>query len=301
MGNLATFEEDRAHFGAWCVVSSPLILGHDLADNETNAKIWPIITNKAAISVSQSFAQGDRMHPGGLVRSGMPPSPPPPPGPAPAVGFLWAGGKDMYKNEWEVPAPGVAGPLKHTPSSLCIDAAANHGSGAQNDQIALQACKAGSATQQFVLDAVTGELHLAQADKKLCIAIKNLNGPGVVWYTCNTGTNEEFTATDGALCSKNGHCLTAKSTSPGGGGGDVEQLWAKPQPNGATAVLLLNNADPSVANITMTFSFQEVGFTVTPSASILDIWTGESKPISGTDFTTDSFGGHDSRFYLLSA
>jgi hypothetical protein len=46
VGNLASFEEDRAHFGAWCIASAPLILGHDLANDATNDKIWPIITNK---------------------------------------------------------------------------------------------------------------------------------------------------------------------------------------------------------------------------------------------------------------
>ena len=45
------------------IASAPLILGHDLADEETNDKIWPIVTNKAAIRVSQSFAEGDLMHP----------------------------------------------------------------------------------------------------------------------------------------------------------------------------------------------------------------------------------------------
>jgi hypothetical protein len=51
--------------GAWCIASAPLILGHDLANEATNSKIWPIITNKAAIRVSQSFATGSTFHPGG--------------------------------------------------------------------------------------------------------------------------------------------------------------------------------------------------------------------------------------------
>ena len=41
VGKLASFQEDRSHFGAWCVVSAPLILGHDLADAVTNSLIWP--------------------------------------------------------------------------------------------------------------------------------------------------------------------------------------------------------------------------------------------------------------------
>lgn len=70
VGNLATFEEDRAHFGAWCVVSSPLILGFDLRDNSTYQRVWPIISNREAIAVNQQWAG----HPGMLVSSWNPSS-----------------------------------------------------------------------------------------------------------------------------------------------------------------------------------------------------------------------------------
>jgi len=303
VGNLATFEEDRAHFSAWCIVSSPLILGHDLNNSATNDRIWPIVTNKAAISVSQSFAEGSRMHPGGLVRSWTPaPSPGPSPPPANVL-YLWAGGAGVYTNEWEVPAAGAAaGVVKHTLTGTCIDAATNGGTAANGAQIALQACNPKAPTQQFVLEAATGELHLAAADNKRCLAVEDFNGPGVVWYSCNTGSNEEFTVSGGALCSKGGHCLTAKATPPphgGGGGGDTLQIWAKPQPNGATAVLLLNNADPSAPNVTVSFTFAEVGFGGGSGSKVLDIWAGTTADATGSGYTSDAFGGHDARFYLL--
>ena len=37
--------EARTHFGAWCVVSSPLMLSTDLEDEERMELIWPIISN----------------------------------------------------------------------------------------------------------------------------------------------------------------------------------------------------------------------------------------------------------------
>eukprot|EP00900_Chrysochromulina_parva_P024830 jgi/Chrpa1/6981/Chrysochromulina_OHIO_Genome00017210-RA len=37
--------ESRAHFGAWCIVSSPLILAHDLSDEVAYAAAYPIISN----------------------------------------------------------------------------------------------------------------------------------------------------------------------------------------------------------------------------------------------------------------
>ena len=46
----------RSYFAAWCIVSSPLILGLDLT-NKTNLKsVWPIISNQEAIAVNEAWA-----------------------------------------------------------------------------------------------------------------------------------------------------------------------------------------------------------------------------------------------------
>ena len=41
---------NRAHFGAWCVVSAPLILGMDLTDTAIIEPVIDIITNDEAIA-----------------------------------------------------------------------------------------------------------------------------------------------------------------------------------------------------------------------------------------------------------
>lgn len=62
---------NRAHFGAWCVVSAPLILGLRLGDADL-APILDVIANKEAIAVNQAWAG----HPGGLVETiYLPPQP----------------------------------------------------------------------------------------------------------------------------------------------------------------------------------------------------------------------------------
>ena len=65
--------ESRSHFGGWCVVSSPLILGLDITDTALVDEVWPIISNKEAIAVNQAWAG----HPGRLVRQGGPNDPAP--------------------------------------------------------------------------------------------------------------------------------------------------------------------------------------------------------------------------------
>ena len=44
---------NRAHFGAWCVVSAPLILGLDVSNDQLVEPIVDIITNAEAIAVNQ--------------------------------------------------------------------------------------------------------------------------------------------------------------------------------------------------------------------------------------------------------
>jgi len=58
-----SYIESRSHFGAWCVVSSPLILGFDLTNTQRINQVWDIITNTEALAVSQTW-EG---HPGRLV------------------------------------------------------------------------------------------------------------------------------------------------------------------------------------------------------------------------------------------
>ena len=71
---------NRAHFGAWCVVSAPLIIGLALTDDKLNP-ILDIISNKEAIAVNQAWAG----HPGMLVESiYAPPVPYNPAGATPA-------------------------------------------------------------------------------------------------------------------------------------------------------------------------------------------------------------------------
>uniref|UniRef100_A0A7S1TPY1 Alpha-galactosidase n=2 Tax=Phaeomonas parva TaxID=124430 RepID=A0A7S1TPY1_9STRA len=64
VGNLHSYEEDRSHFGAWCVTSNPLILGLDLFDSAKLDRVWDIITNPELLRINQEWAG----HPGRLVR-----------------------------------------------------------------------------------------------------------------------------------------------------------------------------------------------------------------------------------------
>merc|ERR1712151_250073 len=51
-----TMAETRTHFGAWVIVSSPLTLSHDVTNDTVMDQVWPLISNKEAIKVSQTYA-----------------------------------------------------------------------------------------------------------------------------------------------------------------------------------------------------------------------------------------------------
>jgi len=60
VGAAASVIEWRSHFGAWAIVSSPLILSFDLTNSTTMSAVWPFITNLEAIGINQAWAG----HPG---------------------------------------------------------------------------------------------------------------------------------------------------------------------------------------------------------------------------------------------
>lgn len=48
--------EERTHFAAWAIVSSPLVLSHDVNDPVVTARVWPIISNREVIAINQAWA-----------------------------------------------------------------------------------------------------------------------------------------------------------------------------------------------------------------------------------------------------
>ena len=63
VANHISVTESRSHFGAWCVVSSPLTLGYDVTNSTLTDSVWDIISNPEAIAVNQQWSG----HPGRLV------------------------------------------------------------------------------------------------------------------------------------------------------------------------------------------------------------------------------------------
>lgn len=278
--------------------------------------------------VSQSWAG----HPGSLVRTISLPGQP--------GAYLWGVKPDTadptqsgfkFSNPGPISKDGMCVDFSVDDSSKEIHLAVGPAAGASSAN-SLQKCNESSPSQQFTLES-NGNLHLTSGSKE-CFAVYALNGPAMVSFRCNGGSNEEFIfdQAKGTICSKNGYCFASRLKPPSGSGGvtgqvclDCEvivvdlstrsQVWAKPQPNGATAVFVVNNSDevrpllvrplvvakqiPSSQTHTFEFALSDFNFTKS-SASVFDIWNQKSIGTSGATYTTDPVESHDSRFYIFS-
>ena len=195
--------------------------------------------------------------------------------------------------------PGKAGPIKHSVSGLCIDPASAENS---TDQFYLSPC-AGDGSQDFILKS-NGDLA-STTGSKLCMAMRpGYQGPRVISFACGAGLRYgkmAFNASDGSLHSVSDR-LAPLYVTPRTNPNEGILLYAKPQPNGATAVFLLNN---SPVPMSTTVTFAEVRHSTTGQRVVLnDVWGQEvvtHLKEGATSFSTDAIMPRDSRFYLLAA
>ena len=75
------------------------------------------------------------------------------------------------------------------------------------------------------------------------------------------------------------------------------QLWAKPQPAGAFAVLLIN-ASPS-ASAVYPLAFSKLNMSAA-QATVTNIWTGEEAGNFTGTFSVPATAPYDSGFFLIS-
>ena len=207
--------------------------------------VRPIITNRAALTISQSF--GATEHPGGLVRTWVPRSAPSAP-PNRTEQWPWALNADPAAiSGWTVAAPaGTAGPVVHrtvdadgVAGELCLTAPVV---GRDKNTVLLSGCTVPAAPSQSWVLEPNGSLHLLAAHAQACLVLANGRGPQVELFRCKPGGNEAFNYShgNGTLCSHTvSHggaapatkCLSARNAPASGDSGDgTMQLWAKPQP-----------------------------------------------------------------------
>eukprot|EP00730_Choanoeca_flexa_P004622 TRINITY_DN11751_c0_g1_i1.p2 TRINITY_DN11751_c0_g1~~TRINITY_DN11751_c0_g1_i1.p2 ORF type:complete len:545 (+),score=102.13 TRINITY_DN11751_c0_g1_i1:3443-5077(+) len=275
VGRLASFNEDRSHFGAWCIVSSPLILGFDLTNADTYTRVWSIISNTEAIQVNQQWAG----HPGFLASSYSP---------GQINGsYVWAVtcSSDPEQTGWSYDSNKQV----IQQNDQCLD-------GTTGSELTMATCN-GSPAQQF---QITSDGHIRNNATNKCVDVYDFKGPVVQLYSCESGThsNQQFKLVSGKIQDGDNMCWAVRSQSPSGNNDNDIQIWAKPQPNNAVAVLVINNLDTSTSSQAVDIKLSDVRFTGS-TANVRDIWHQKDIGTASDKFTTDAIDAHDSRFYLF--
>lgn len=202
------------------------------------------------------------------------------------------------KSRTVVGPPGLGG----TP--MCIDSAASA------SQLRLAPCT-GSPSQTFDFSPAAspkcsgtsvgacGEITTPTGECLDIYCATNPCGPSLQLNPCHNGSNQLFAFGDGHMHAATGQCIAVTHTDPSD---DVKtarlSVWAKPQPNNTMAVFVLSNKEPGQPDESVTVDFSELNFT-SSTALVRDIWAQSDVGTFHSSFTTDSFGGHDSRFFLL--
>lgn len=274
VGNMQTYEEERSHFGAWCIMSSPLILSFDLRDEAKLNRVWDFITNTEAIAINQQWAG----HPGRFVTSWGPPG----------YSRVWSRlctENETGQHNW---AFNGAGSLTH--EGLCLDASLQLGGyepthPCQSLSLLQLAPCTEQPAQRFVRDSMS--IRFNGSDQGVhCVDTVGPTGPAAILWDCNKSPMQTYNFTDGKAVNAEGYCLTATR-----GGWD---LWSKPQPGGSLAVLVLSAGAPLASAY---ISFAVLG--LSGNIHVRDIWQRRDVGTFADGFNTDEFGGKDSRFYLL--
>ena len=315
--------ESSSHFAGWSIVSAPLVLGFDLSNATRMKLVWPYISNRRAMAVSQTWQAGRPDPSGSLIKTWQAPNLE-----AVVVGCgcaspcvnrnencsMWAKANQCAENPsymrtmcpkscptttdskqsgWRLQSSG----LVTTPSGACLDAAGQLPAlDAGPNWLRTRKCDPSSDTQKFTHG---GSQLKAHDGRCLGVVMHWLwTQPMVSLLTCGGG--KTFVALDvanGTLESGSGYgCLGVSQLT-----GPPSSLWRKPLPNGQTAVLAINGAAlPQVItlNVSEVLALDARPPVEGAAAHATDVWSG--KELGAVSAVTRTVPAHGNIFLTLS-
>ena len=314
-------DEENTHWGLWCIISAPLILGADLSVKETVDRIWPTITNADALMINDAWAG----HPGTLVKS------------YPATDSSSALMLDQASCDGSAESTGWSldgGKLRAPGGQQCLDGLAKSGPTGQSDN-GMVSCpppttKCGStpcpgcgallvnctdAQGAWTHDAGSGVLMWNSTGPDEAAAQGGPGGAKCLSARPSSGVGGFYGGPKAALtslgnCPKGGtvantssFSLSATGELKAGSGACIvaramfgPQLWSKPLPDGKVAVLVVNIAETAQD---FELPLADVpGLSCGGSCAVRDVWAGKDLPPQAKSVAM-ALRTHQSGFYIL--
>ncbi|KAH3756401.1 alpha galactosidase [Pelomyxa schiedti] len=263
-----TYEEYKTHFSLWCLAKAPLLIGCDITDisNDTLS----ILTAPEVLAVSQDplGVQGKKVLSSTYsTRS--------------ALQVVVEDCKGISNQRWEILSDRS---IRSESTGLCLDVSDCGRS--DGTLVEVFDCHIGeklscdeSLNQEWEFENMNGTgtiKSMMNLDQRMCLDVAGGTGPTVEMWTCNSGTNQQWTTnSDGTITSVD-MCLTVYDGSE-----EPLEVWYAPLSDGSSAVILFNRKSMA-ADITAPFSV------VNQSGSCLvrDLWAREDIGIFKDSFTS---------------
>ena len=273
-----TVEEEKIHFGLWCISKAPLLIGCDITNMSKDT--FEILTNPEVIAIDQDplGKQGKKIptvqkKPEGstVIKDGT------------KITVATCTGGDEQK--WKINNDGSITDMSGT---FCLDIPDCSNSVVQ---VEVYKCHLGdsghcgnSKNQEWKLN---GDGTITSKLNNKCLDVHDFTGPAVEIYNCNGGSNQKFNYDASSNTIKNGQkCL---SFAPGV---EALEVWAGELADGSYAVMLLNRGNQKAEMIAR---WKEIGLPE-GDAVVRDLWKREDLG-TFTDSFSATVNAHSS--YLL--
>ena len=251
-----TVEEEKIHFGLWCISKAPLLIGCDIT--KMSKSTFEILTNPEVIAIDQDplGIQGKKIK---TVQPKQDESFKPVMKEGCKLYVATCNGGDEQK--WSINSDGS---ITNVGGELCVDIP---DCSRNSVQLAIYKCHLGSSShcgnsknQEWTLKP---DGTIVSKFNNMCFDVHDFVGPAVETYNCNGGSNQKWTYDSTAHTIKNGDkCLSISS------GEDALEVWAGILSDKSYAVMLLNRG---TAKAKMAANWKEIGLPE-GDAVVRDLW-----------------------------
>jgi len=248
-----TYNEYVSHFSLWSLIKSPLLIGCDVRN--IDSQTLSILTNKEVIAVNQ-----DALGVQGRKVKGTH---------SPFADVVRIATCDTSKKDQQFSYNPTSG-LITTSNKKCVGIYQDTISDAQF--IMAEDCN-GSDYQKWYFPDTNGGHIYSVANNTFCLDVYGGSGPWIDLWPCHNATNQEWVVNGSAIYSLVGGCLDIAH--------DLE-VWAAPLSDENVAVILFNR---SLQPAKITAHWSDIGVSKGRNCKVRDLWLHQDQGVFVDSYT----------------